>query len=108
MSLMIASKPNRPNLRPNRKVQVLVAEGHVDLTNVQAGRAERNVRGAVAGGLLQIGTAAVVGRDAGIQPEVRRQIVAPLRRGDCEREGSGQQTVTDLGHLAATNGPGAA
>jgi len=33
MSLMIASNPNRPKLRPNRKVpKSLLAEGQVDLT----------------------------------------------------------------------------
>ena len=74
------------------------------MENVQAGGAERGVSASWTGVLLQVGTAAVVGRDSRIQAQVRRQVVAPLRRGDCEREGGRKQAVTDIGHVAAALG----
>src|SRR5205807_4643997 len=86
---------------------LLVAEGHVDLANIESGGCQSGIRTDGRGGLLQIRAAAVVGNDAGIQPEVGSDVDAVLCGRDAEAEGRGQQSVADVGDVVAARRAGA-
>src|ERR1700722_9068703 len=89
MSLRITSAPNRPMLRPIVKVPISL------LANIQSGSAQRVVRAAT------IRAAAVVGGDARIESQVRRDVDPVLSRRDTKHERRRQQTVVYGRHAIA-------